>query len=325
MDEKRLNEALEVLRKGSRDGVRQAVVLYRGETVYAGEEASSAVHGVWSVTKSFVSTCLGLLIADGKASLSTQACEIDPPLRKDYPQATLRHFVTMTSGYRAIGDEPQGSYTHGPSLTPFQPSTPLFTPPGSRYAYWDSAMNQLARLLTRVAGEPLQALFKRRIADPIGMKSWEWGTTGEIDGIPINGGAGNLGKHIQISAVELAKLGQLYLDDGRGPLSAEWIREATRVQVAASIENAHPQSGIGGSGVYGYNWWANGTLPSGQRLWPGVPEGTFAAAGHNNNRLFVVPEWNLVVVRLGLDESAGRVSNETWGRFVEGIGRSLEK
>jgi hypothetical protein len=54
----------------------------------------------------------------------------------------------MTSGYRAVGDEPRGDYLHGPSPTPFTPGPPLFAPPGSRYAYWDSAMNQFAHVLT---------------------------------------------------------------------------------------------------------------------------------------------------------------------------------
>jgi CubicO group peptidase (beta-lactamase class C family) len=69
--------------------------------------------------------------------------------------------------------------------------TPI-TPPGARYAYWDSAMNQFANVLTRVAGEPLKALFKRRIADPIGMDpaAWDWMDFGTVDGLVVNGGAG---------------------------------------------------------------------------------------------------------------------------------------
>ena len=81
------------------------------------------------------------------------------------------HFATMTSGYRAVGDEPIGNYKHGPSKTPLLPSeTPLFAP-GTKFSYWDSAMNQFGHVLTRIADESIGELFQRRIADPIGMAS----------------------------------------------------------------------------------------------------------------------------------------------------------
>ena len=44
---------------------------------------------------------------------------------------------------------------------------PLFKP-GEKYAYWDSAMNMFGLVLTTIAEEPLDALLKRRIMDPIG-------------------------------------------------------------------------------------------------------------------------------------------------------------
>ena len=144
---------------------------------------------------------LGLLIADGKCTLDTRVADVLPELKAHYPDVTLRHFTTMTSGYRAVGDVTTGSYKHGPSNTPFVPNPqPLFTPPGSQYAYWDSAMNTFALALTKIAGEPIEQLFKRRVADPIGMKNWDWGDYATVDGVIVNGGSGNGNKHIFISA-----------------------------------------------------------------------------------------------------------------------------
>lgn len=92
------------------------------------------------------------------------------------PEVTLRHFTTMTSGYRAVGDEPQGSYKHGPGATPFVPNPdPLCLPPGWKCAYWDRAINQFANVLTRIAAEPLENLFQRRMAGHLlrrGLKEW---------------------------------------------------------------------------------------------------------------------------------------------------------
>ena len=310
-----------------RDGARELVVVRHGRMIWKGDNIDH-VHGIWSCTKSFTSTVLGLLIEDGKCSLDTRAASVLPAMRPQYPDVTLRHFTTMTAGYRAAGDETTGAYTHGPSATPFNPGPePLFAP-ATAYAYWDSAMNQFGNALTRLAGEPLDALFKRRIADPIGMNpaAWKWGAFEMVDGMRVNGGSGNAGKHIQISARELARLGHLFLNEGkwngRRLLSAEWIRQATSVQVPAKLTNAWPKSGIDGPGQYGFNWWRNAPGPEGKMTWPGAPADTFGASGHNNNKLYVIPSWRMVIVRLGLDQADRKWSDEAQGEFLRLVGEA---
>ena len=333
IDEKTLTNAIEYLRtRAPRDGVKELVIVRNGLLIHRGSDIDK-VHGIWSCTKSFTSTVLGLLIDDGRCHLDTRSQDHVQEMSASYRDITLRHFATMTSGYRAVGDEPRGSYTHGPSPTPFRPNPePLFSP-GSKYAYWDSAMNQFAHVLTRIADEPIEELFDRRIADPIGMnrEKWRWGDFGKLNGITVNGGSGNNGKHVQISARELARLGHLLLNrgnwDGRQLISAHWIEQATSVQVPATLPLGHRESGIKGPGMYGFNWWVNGIKPDGNRKWPGVPVGTFAASGHNNNDMFVIPAWNMVVVRLGLDESGEhgfKIPDETHAAFLRQIGEALE-
>jgi CubicO group peptidase (beta-lactamase class C family) len=327
IDAMKLTAAIEFLKaKAGSDGVRELVIIRNGHLIWKGDNIDK-VHGIWSATKSFTSTVLGLLIEDGKCTLDTRAAAIHPELAAHYSGVTLRHFTTMTSGYRAVGDEPRGSYRHGPSGTPFQPDAqPLFTPPGSQYAYWDSAMNEFALVLTRAAGEPLETLFKRRIADPIGMnpRQWRWGEYAKDKEIVVNGGSGNGNKHIFISAREMARLGHLFLNhgnwSGRQLISSNWVRQATSVQVPATLSWAQPESGIDGRGGYGFNWWVNGIKADGQRVWPGTPPGVSAAAGHNNNRCFVIPEWQMVVVRLGLDEGERKIADAHWGEFLRLIG-----
>jgi CubicO group peptidase (beta-lactamase class C family) len=328
LDPAKLREAAAYLEQNAGpDGVKELVIIRNGCLVWKGP-SSDKVHGVWSVTKSFTSTVLGLLVEDGKCRLDTPAKEHLPALAERYPEVTLRHFTTMTSGYRAVGDEPAGSYIHGPSSTPLNPSPdPLFSPPGSAYAYWDSAMNQFAHVLTRIAGEPLEDLFERRIARPIGMdrSRWDWGDLGRVDGIVVNGGAGNLNRHVRISARELARLGHLFLNrgnwDGKQLIRADWVDAATSPQVPASL----PLKGaaIDGRGVYGFNWWRNGLKADGQRKWPGAPPGTFAASGFNNNDMFVVREWKMVVVRLGLDQGAREIADAVYGTFLAKIGTAI--
>lgn len=330
LDPLRLAQATEYLRHNSgRDGVRKLAIIRHGRLVWKGDNIDQR-HGVWSCTKSFTSTVLGLLIEDGKCTLDTRARDFAPELAEKYTDVTLRHFTTMTSGYRAIGDEPRGNYRHGPSETPFLPGPePLFAP-GTKYAYWDSAMNMFGLVLTRIAGEPLEQYFQRRIADPIGMptQAWDWGDYATVDGVVVNGGSGNANRHIFISTREMARFGHLFLNhgnwNGRQLVSRNWVEVATTVQVPTSLPWAQPESEIDGRGVYGFNWWRNGAKPDGLREWPGAPFGTYAASGHNNNKLFVIPEWNMVVVRLGLDQADGRISGQVWGRFLKLIGESIQ-
>ena len=329
VDAAKLDAAANFLREHSgRDGVSELVIVRNGCMIWHGPSVDK-VHGVWSLTKSFTSTVLGLLVDDGNATLDTLAKDYVPSLAAAYPTVTLRHFTTMTSGYYAVGDEPIGSYLHGPSPTPFVPApAPLF-PPGSQYAYWDSAMNQFGNVLTRIAGEPLEDLLRRRIADPVGMDpaKWNWGDLGTVGGLVVNCGSGNHGQHIQISARELARFGHLFLNRGRWGntqlVSASWADAATTNQVPTDIP-LHERSGADGRGVYGYNWWVNGMTVEGKRKWPGAPAGTFAASGYNNNDLFVIPEWGMVIVRLGLDQdSDGPIGDETYGTFMGMVGEAL--
>lgn len=84
-----------------------------------------------------------------------------------------------------------------------------------------------------------------------------------------------------------------------------------------------PDSGADGRGTYGFNWWANGLASDGTRKWPGAPAGTYSASGYNNNDMFVIPEWNMVIVRLGLDEGQRKISDEVYSNFIEQVGNAI--
>lgn len=292
------------------DGIKKVVVLKRGEAVFKGTE-SEFTQNVWSCTKSFTSTVLGLLIADGKCLIDDKVGKYLPNLNENYSNVTFRHLTTMTSGYKAEGDDSAGG--HGQSSTPFKPSPEPLSASGAEFRYWDSAMNVLALALAKVAGEPIETYFKRKVADPIGMDNgkWDWKDFGEIDGITVNGGAGNKSKGIFISAVELARFGQLYLNrgnwDGQQIIPEQWIEKTTSPQVHKIVPDDNTP--------YGFNWWTAGIFCE-------APKGTFAAKGFNNNMCIVIPEWDLVVVRLGLD---GNIDDEKWNNFLKIVGEAFNK
>lgn len=293
-----------------RDGIDKMVILREGNCIFSGKDHDKS-QKIWSSTKSFTSTVLGLLIDDGKCQIDDKVCKYLPELSENYPDLTFKHLATMTSGYRAIGDEPRGSYIHGPSYTPWLPSPEPLFPPGSEFRYWDSAMNLFSYALTVVSGERLDLYFKRKIADKIGMDSlnWKWPYF-LIDSLQVCGGAGNNNWSLIISADDLSKFGQLFLQKGMWNeeqlISEKWIKNATSDQIKSILQTDTIH--------YGYNWWTNGVFPD-------APEETFCAMGFNNNKCLVVPEWKIVVARLGLD---GNIDNLKWNQFIKILGEAYE-
>ena len=325
-----LDEALTYLAVALEDygGVGTVFIVRNGYVIYAGPQ-SDAEHQIYSATKSFVSTVLGLLIEDGRVSLDTPAKELEPALAEHYPGVTLRHFATMTSGYDSAG----GNYEfdaqgRGDSWNPGPPAPPIF-PPGTKFRYWDDAMSQFGSLLTQAAGQPLDEVFKARIAGPIGMTRWRWTHHDTPTGHVLSWPGG-----IWTSSRELARFGHLFLNRGNwngGQLvPASWVDRATTVQVPSTIPNDTPPRSRG-SGVYGFNWWVNGIQPNGQRLWPDAPPRTYYANGLHNNVCMVVPEWNLVLARTNGGRKDGSRNtpakvDEVWngflGRLASAIGDS---
>ena len=120
-----------------------------------------------------------------------------------------------------------------------------------------------------------------------------------------------------MSASEQARFGLLYLNGGRWKgeqlLPPGWAEDAMAVQVPPTIPVADTdRRTTDGSGKYGYNWWV-------------ISEPVHAAftSGLNHNVCLVVPEWNLVIVRMGTDGNpeAGKfgVYSEVLRRLAGGL------
>ena len=321
-DSARLEQALSYLQGvAGHDGVREVVVVREGRLVHAGEAATRR-HGVHSITKIFTSTAFGLLVGAGKLELDTKAHEIYPRLKPHYPEVTLRRLASMTSGYRAVGDLPRpDGYRHGTSFTFLEPHPePLFAP-GTAFAYWDSAANLFAYLLTRVAGRSLYDLVQGEVGEAIGWtpSDWGWGDYGQTDGVWLNSGSGNYDQHVAMNALALARLGRLYLNGGRWRgerlLPVSFVKAATSAQTSVTMDEGVADGFAEGRGVYGLGWWVNGLLPDGKRKFEDAPAEMFVASGYNND-LFVLPTQDIVVVRLGLDQCDTTITDEAYSTFL---------
>ena len=262
--------------------------------------AATEVHGIWSCTKSFTSTVLGLLVDDKKCSLDTKAATIVPELKTLYPDVTLRHFTTMTSGYRAEGDDKPKSH-----LSPWAEHHPV-RPDGTALQAWGEVC------LLGLGDEPVRARAHTRSRANRSMRSssagswtpihadsknWKWGERKGPAGVKIkvNSGSGNAGGHVQISARELARFGHLVLNegiwDGKQLVSKEWIGQASTVQVPADVpdgfpEKQHSRLRLLRLQLVGQRRQARRQTQVAGRDRPNLSR----RLGHNNNLLLIVPE-----------------------------------
>lgn len=155
IDTTTLSSALNFLSSHSKsDGLEEVMIIRHGRLAWAGDSITK-VHDIWSCTKSFVSTAVGLLASEGKLQLDQPVANHEPSLQQAYPTATYRHFITMTSGYNAVGQSRWGEPSEDWSKTPFQPDAPLFAP-GTAFTYWDEAMIKLGQALTIAAGTSME-------------------------------------------------------------------------------------------------------------------------------------------------------------------------
>lgn len=293
------------------DGVTETVIIRNGCLIHRGSN-STHTHGVWSTSKTFTSTALGLLVDDDTVTVDTMAADYEPLLESLYDTVTLGHFAIMSSGYDSVnvpaGENRWGQASEDWSVDPYDPTTPWFAP-GAEFLYWDEAMMMNGRVLTRILGTTLQSFVQQRITDPIGMGSWSWNLEGSVDGTDINNGCTG----VNIHAEQLARFGYLYLNrgnwNGTQLLGESWVEQATVNQAP--------------NGIYGYNIWVNGIETGEGRLMPDAPEGLFYTSGYNNNMCFVVPEWDLVFVRMGLDGNPPEGKPFVYNIFFSELGDAI--
>ncbi len=323
MDPEKLSQALAYLESHSlHNGNRELVIIRNGYMIFEGLQADS-VHNIWSCTKTFTSAILGMLVDEGRLNLDDPAATFEPLLQEQYAEVTFRHFATMTSGYSAEGSSRwEDMDSDDWSWTVYTPEPPLFAP-GEAFAYWDEAQMMFGRVLTQVMQRTMYSYLKAHVTDPIGMGDWRWGAEGDLNSIPINNGCTS----VFVNAKQLARWGWLFLNEGNWNgeqiISRDWVRKATSVQVPPDLPVANTdRKDLAGSGCYGFNWWVNGLLPDGQWKLPGAPEGCYFASGHNNNKCIVIPQWNMVIVRMGEDGHPDD-PDRVYGEFLRLLGGAI--
>lgn len=342
LDESKFAEAMDYLADNAGGvGADETVVIRNGYLIWEGAAAYN-VHEIYSATKTFTSTMLGLLVTDGVLSVDDPAVKYLPWLDDEYPlysKIKLRDFASMSSGYDSVMGDGWKYYStdrkkHREYVLKYTvPGKPLYEA-GKSSRYYDPQVHMLGYILTKVSGKSLEEMIRQRIAGPIGMKKFFWSNLGEHDGMLFNNPAGTPGINqkgqkqggVYSNALDLARYGLLYLNkgnwSGKQLLDSTFIEQASSNQVPVEIKSNL-------AGRYGFYWWTNSVMANGRRPIPSAPEKTYMAQGAGRNFIVVVPEWNMVVVRLstapGGDTSKGNMRGQVWEAFFSRLKKAVQE
>ena len=302
-------------------GDQTGLIVYKGYIIAQWGEPSRCdiTH---SVTKSFLSTVVGLAVDKGliRTVNDTVAAYVPPielygqPVQRsaeDFGKPELLNLFDTPHNRRITWDnllrqtsDWEGTLWGKPDWADrpdADASKWLNRPrntPGSVYEYNDVRVNALALAATSVWRKPLPQVLKEHLMDPIGASNtWRW--TGYrnawivLDGQPVQSvsGGGHWGGGMFINAFDMARFGLLTLHkgnwNGKQLLSQQWVKQAT------TPTPAQP--------TYGYmNWFLN----TDKKPLPSAPANVYYHVGNGTNIVYVDPDHELVIVVRWIENSA---------------------
>jgi CubicO group peptidase (beta-lactamase class C family) len=234
---------------------------------------------VLSCTKSVISALIGIAIQEGYIQ------DVHQPVLEFFPELdienvddlkrslTLEHLLMMASGmdshdswlYDWLG---LAQMQASDDWVLFALNRPMVEPPGTRWEYSNQASTILSGIIQATTGMTAYDYAYQRIFVPIGIPEVEW----EIDPQGVTFGY----KGLWMTPREMAKFGFLYLNlgwwDGRQIVPSEWVQASQQDRFSDPNQN------------YGYQWWINPDL------------GYYAAVGYSDQRIFILPDQDMVVV-----------------------------
>jgi CubicO group peptidase (beta-lactamase class C family) len=253
-------------------------------------------HQLFSLSKSFTSTAVGMAVNEGLLTVDTLLSDIftdefkDLGNRMDEKMAkmTVKNILTMGTGAEyenwSWGD-------NGNNIKSFLQSH-LKNEPGSKFAYSSIATYMQSAAITRLTKQKLVDYLKPRLFDPLGIEPiWD------EDNLGINFG----GFGLNITTDDIAKFGQLYLQkgvwNGQQIIPEKWVKEATSKQ----IDNAGNDLNANGDWNQGY----------GYQFWMCQPDGVYRGDGAYGQYCIVMPNENSVIA-ITSDADMQKVLNLIW-------------
>jgi CubicO group peptidase (beta-lactamase class C family) len=234
-------------------GLHSLMLVRHGRVVAEGwwhPYAREYPHMLFSLSKSFTSTAIGLAVAEGRLTVDDAVISFFPEERpatvsKNLAAMRVRDLLTMTSGHgedttRGMHERPDGNW-----IKAFL-EQPVTHEPGTYFVYNSGATFLLSAILQKLTGERLLDYLQPRLFQPLGIENPTWEQSPQ--GIDVGGWG------LSITTEDIARFGQLYLQQGHWQgqqlVPQEWVKAAT----AAQVDNS-PNANRDWEQGYGYQFW----------------------------------------------------------------------
>jgi len=232
-------------------GLHSFMLLRHGSVVAEGwwhPWRAAAPHMLFSLSKSFTSTAVGLAVDEGLLTVEDPLLSFfntDAPKKVSENLRTMKihHLLSMSTGHDQ--DTTERVFR---SRNPFKSflSLPVEHPPGTHFVYNTAASFMLAAIVQKLTSQTLVEYLTPRLLQPLGIEGATWES--HPNGINFGGWG------LKIKTEDIARFGQLYLQkglwNGQRILPEAWVEEATTKQVT----NGEDPNSDWAQG-YGYQFW----------------------------------------------------------------------
>jgi len=287
----------------SKPEIQTAMLLRHGHVVL--EEAWSPYrladpHLLFSVSKSFTSTAVGLAIDAGLLSLDDQVIsffepdELPETISDNLAAMKVRHLLTMTTGH---DEDTVGALSRDRRMIKIFLGLEVAHEPGTVFVYNSGATYMLSAILQRLTGERLLDYLRPRLFEPLGATEASWQVSRE--GITVGGWG------LSITTESLACFGQLLLQrgawEGKQLVPAEWYEAATSKQVPNdNQENPDWRQG------YGFQFWRG-------------RHSTYRCDGAFGQFCVVFPEYDAALIVTSATEDMQAILDTVWDHLLPAL------
>lgn len=237
-------------------GLHSVMLVRHGEVVAEGwwqPYGPEDIHLLFSLSKSFASSAVGLAVSEGRISLSDKVISFFPDqlpaeVSDNLRAMTIRDLLIMGTGHAEDTTGYLWEGKDGDWVSSFL-ARPVEYAPGGHFVYNSGATYMCSAIVQKVTGQTLLEYLKPRLLEPLGISKATW------DSSPQGINAGGWG--LSITTEDIACFGQLYLQKGvwRGQrlISEEWVELATSKQIenAGNDLTTNPDWQQG----YGFQFW----------------------------------------------------------------------
>jgi CubicO group peptidase (beta-lactamase class C family) len=246
------------------DALHSLVLVRHGSVVAEGwwkPYRAELPHRLFSLSKSFTASAVGLAIAEGRLTLDDSVLSFFPEAAPEEISNNLSamkvcHLLSMSTGHHV--DTTRYLFSRriprtaklplqgpNPAIAAFL-KRPVRHQPGTFFVYNSGASYILSAIVQKLTGETLLEYLHPRLFEPLGIQPASW------ESCPYGVNFGGWG--LNITTQDIAKFGQLYLQqgmwNGKQILSREWVKEASSKQVSnGSDPNSDWNQG------YGFQFW----------------------------------------------------------------------